>query len=246
MNLFPEVILEVDQISKKINDEDEKVVKIKNLYKMIDNNQVTVADVWNNIFPNNEFEITYQNRIYSYWVQQGNMNNPEDRNRNVAFKTKTFYEILNGFYTDDTSVNKADFIKSLLSSGYNCGIAFGNAIRKQWEDENDPNKIQWGNDTANLKNWCSFDSGSGFGLMSYAFDFGTHTITVRNPFITDAIESSSHEIKRHYISFFNGYIKGVLEQLLVKDNIQPSLNNYEITYRQDEFTHNMRVKDIII
>jgi cellulose biosynthesis protein BcsQ len=169
--------------------------------------------LWEKIY-NYEFRITYENRLFGF-LSSGEIQNPDDKKRNVAFKVVTFLGFLNNFY--DTLVNRyvgkdlksreveatEVMRKALSSAGSQCGEAFGEALSNQWKNNGEKYTSE-----KKIDLWCDFDTRAGFGLMSY--DKNEKVLEVKNPFIVDVVATNG----RDYSAFFDGYVHGVLAKLL--------------------------------
>lgn len=163
--------------------------------------------LWKKIY-SYKFEITRENRLFGS-LYSGEMRNPDDDRRNVAFKVDTFLGFLNSFFKTLKNYklgNYKEIMKgTLYNAGENCGKAFGKALAKQWLCENKQyNQIQ------KITKWCEFDTRAGFGKMT--FYEHNKLIEVKNLFILN----SEIAKKREYDVFFKGYINGVLTELLEK------------------------------
>ena len=163
--------------------------------------------LWTKIFQY-PFKITYENRLFGF-LESGEIQNPDDEKRNVAFKVETFLEFLNNFFEslkDSGCPNpEATMNKALTNAGFECGKAFGSALISKWnEDKNSDTETP----TQKIKKWCEFDTRAGFGEMTY--DENKGTLEVKNLFIVDTNITG----ERDYSAFFTGYVKGVLDQLV--------------------------------
>jgi len=164
--------------------------------------------VWNTIFPKNEFQITYKNRLFNFMEETGAMVNPGDGQRNVAFKVATFIGLLNNVYTTLYPVlaerGTELFEEAIFTAGLHCGDKFGKDIAPKWKEYNTSDKIS---------HWCQFDADTGFGLLEY--DEKDKILKVENPFILDVASGAQDNLK-----FFTGYVTGVLRVLTGTDKLE--------------------------
>jgi len=241
-HLFPEIVVGSSVFKEKYKYIRTEVDRYSALCDMSPKERAEV--IWHIIFGRDNFKITYKNLLYSFWMKSGYMRNPADRKRNVALKIETFNRILEGFHQGFTG-NSNMFAEMLLNSGYNCGTAFGESIRSLWshnKNNNIKNSTHWSSSNVdNFDSWCRFDSESGFGLLSCSEAHGKITIRIENPFIIDIEDINDDDSKKSYLSFFNGYVKGVLEKF-----IDGKIDNIEILYVKDSFTHRIDAKDILM
>jgi MinD-like ATPase involved in chromosome partitioning or flagellar assembly len=171
--------------------------------------------LWCKIFDEN-LTITYENRLFGF-LNSGEMRNPDDKQRNVAFKVVTFLTFLNEFYKtlneqfkdhpsgEEKCVQVTN--EAFSNSGVQCGNAFGKAFVKQLEENGIFDKRE------QIEHWCAFDTRAGFGIMDY--DDSKKIIKIENPFILDSATTDG----RDYTAFFTGYVVGVLIALLGKDEL---------------------------
>lgn len=174
-------------------------------------------DLWRKISPN-DFEITHKYRLYKFFERSGEMFNPDDENRNVAFKVETFLKFLNEFYKaleqkyqNDVECKKM-MNESLFTSGEQCGSAFGKALIEQWRlGEN----IYY--DKNILEQWCAFDTQAGFGFMFFMEDEETFEkfLTIKNLFILNSTVTDGQD----YTAFFTGYVIGVIKKIIGKNKL---------------------------
>lgn len=200
--------------------------------------------VWREIFKK-PFRITYENRLFGF-LFSGIMRNPDDNNRNIAFKVDTFLGFLNNFY--DTLLSNSqiqDHVarnsectrvmnEALGNTGRQCGVAFGKDLVKLWKDNKEKyGEFSYNNLKQNINRWCDFDTRAGFGKMSYVEkDKTSRTLEVKNIFI---LKPEVTGVQREYTAFFTGYATGVLE-ILTGQAIclsKPDVNNIEnsVTYQ---------------
>jgi hypothetical protein len=172
-----------------------------------------VNSLWREIF-GDELRITRTNRLFGFHDTRGEIINPDDNNRNVAFKVETFLNFLNTFH-DTLKAKFENDIKwkeamdeALLEAGRKCGGSFGSAFNEWWEKEKSDGIETSDNQTQKLERWCSFDTQAGFGLMEY--HDATKILKVVNPFILNTKVTNGQD----YSAFFSGYVIGVLEELL--------------------------------
>jgi len=194
--------------------------------------------VWRSIF-NKEFMITRENRLFGF-LSSGIMNNPDDNERNIAFKVDTFLGFLNNFYdTLSTELNfneNEDRIKkckdmmdeALLKAGKQCGEAFGDALLKQWKK-----KGKNYNQAEKIRRWCGFDTRAGFGKMEYNEE--TEKLEVKNLFILKPEVTGKN---REYTAFFNGYVIGVLSELTEQT---VSLSHTSINETEKSITYEIKI-----
>ena len=178
--------------------------------------------LWEVIF-GYEFAITYENRLFGFTF--GEMLNPDDDNRNIAFKVETFLSFLCDFHKTledefkNPEIAKTVMGKALLKAGEQCGSAFGKSLANSFKD-----KKYLVSDESKIMKWCEFDTRAGFGFMSY--NEKEHKLTVTNLFLHAPHSSES------YTEFFEGYAKGVLEELLKKQlkPLKKKINGNAIVY----------------
>lgn len=182
---------------------------------------IQVQNIGCKIFACNEFKITYENRLFGLY-ESGEIQNPDDKQRNVAFKVVTFLNFLNKFY--DTLMDKSKYRnpkksedehnlectttmnEALFNAGVQCGESFGEALLDNNKWKNDEN---FGNSDWRLKQWCEFDTRAGFGRMLYIEN--DRVIEIKNLFIRNSKITQG----RDYTAFFNGYMIGVLTKIVV-------------------------------
>jgi hypothetical protein len=185
-----------------------------------------ISKVWREMY-GYDFKITLENRMFG--ILNGQIQNVDDHERNVAFKVKTFLNLLNTIDTtlEESGVEGASSImdKALYNTGLQCGSAFGLDLENLWnkdkkfqeppedKDKSDSKIAKERNARLNQKivEWCEFDTRAGFGKIT--FDPDDEIISVVNLFIID------HEItkERNYESFFNGYVIGVMGKIVSKE-----------------------------
>ena len=184
--------------------------------------------LWKRIY-GYDFEITREHRLFTF--DSGEMFNPDDKNRNIAFKVKTFINLLSYFratlkdeFKNDAKKARVVMDTALLKAGEQCGVDFGVSLKEAFG-----NKKEFLNDADKIKQWCLFDTRAGFGILEYTTN---NELVVKNLFLhsPDSDENS-------YIKFFDGYAKGVLEKLLDKELDETdkpfvgSINGNEIVYK---------------
>ncbi|MCL2442650.1 MAG: AAA family ATPase [Treponema sp.] len=219
-----------------------------------------VCAIWREIF-GYPFRITRRNRLFGFFNDTGAMVNPDDDNRNVAFKVVTFLNFLNKFHeTFETFENNqqlrpeghdikplrtnkspnpiAKLNNTLMEAGIQCGEAFGESLI---------NGDNEGMHTQKIERWCIFDTEAGFGQMSY--NEAEKIITIKSLFILDNETTG----EQNYTAFFTGYVVGVLNKLLdgnfteleikkVGDNLfqKAYIKEKETEYPQLEFPNDER------
>lgn len=179
-------------------------------------------DIWYKIF-GSKFKVTYENRLFGLY-ESGEIQNPDDKKRNVSFKVVTFLNFLNKFY--DTLMNRSKKIspgkdeaeykiecdimmnEALSSAGLQCGMAFGEALFEQLKRDKKFKSPDW-----RISQWCEFDTRAGFGRMDYIEK--EKIIEIQNLFIHD-FETTED---RDYIVFFLGYMLGVLINLTDEEKL---------------------------
>ena len=93
--------------------------------------------LWYEIF-GYDFEISYKYRLFGFVDSLGEIKNPDDKKRNVAFKVDTFLNFLNNFYKTlkdkfgDTEECEKMMYKALINAGVPCGEAFGISLVELW------------------------------------------------------------------------------------------------------------------
>jgi MinD-like ATPase involved in chromosome partitioning or flagellar assembly/predicted phosphodiesterase len=185
--------------------------------------KIQAQEIWSAIIDNKthktkrfkELKVTYENRLFGL-LESGEMQNYDDKKRNVAFKVETFLRILNHFYKTSESkdpVNGQDTMdEALLDAGFQCGKEFGKALVDKWLNDNNFN---YQDATFNIKRWCEFDTRAGFGILDYTETGNAEKILIVNNLFIISPEDTGG---RDYSVFFTGYVAGVLIKLLGRDN----------------------------
>jgi len=168
--------------------------------------------IWKKIYEH-DFKITVENRLFGFLDTIGAMNNPDDNQRNIAFKVETYLNFLNEFYS---TLNKHEningyeiMIRALYNAGEQCGKKFGKSLVELLKHKKKFNAREY-----NIKEWCRFDTQAGFGLMKYTEK--DRTLTVENLFIMNAETTEG----RDFTPFFTGYVIGVLGNLISKYELE--------------------------
>lgn len=166
-----------------------------------------------------DFIKTYKNRLFEFQINTGEMNNPEDKTRNVAFKVETFIGLLSNFYStlfsEFSDEGVETFKQALIKAGLHCGKKFGKEISKQWKKDGSFSAQS----KENIERWCKFDSDVGFGLLSYDGNNEKGLVKIVNPFILGPEILGA----QYNIEFFTGYVRGVLIDLLGMGKIKVEL-----------------------
>jgi len=176
--------------------------------------------IWEHIFERKyKFAITNRKRLFELHGLTGEMKNPEDGKRNIAFKVVTFLNILNNFYETllTKSNTKSDCIKmlneALFGAGRQCGENFGQALASDWNI--DQNEWDLGSGSENtpiiweyILWWCKFDTEAGFGKIDC--NKNKRLLRAYNVFVIDSEITQG----RDYTAFFSGYILGVLSKII--------------------------------
>lgn len=156
-------------------------------------------------------------KVFKYLPARGIMINPEDRERNVSFRTDTFVNMLSGIYGEVLKLSDEKTINDIFhASGYSSGKAFAQRLNTQWDQAQDPLSLE-----EKLKKWCAFDSEVGWGKFEVEVkvdeesDTFSGKLTINECFIVDNIN------KRKICHFMKGYCEGVIETLL---NVRVALN----------------------
>ena len=168
-------------------------------------------DIWEYMFEGavryGVLKITYENRLFGL-LESGEMQNYDDKKRNVAFKVETFLRFLNDFYktleTDNPNRGMEIFNKALRNAGFQCGKEFSKSLIKKWSDDDSFDYTKY---IHNIERWCEFDTRAGFGKLKLN---NKNVIIAENLFI---VEPEVTE-ERDYTSFFAGYVAGVLTMLI--------------------------------
>ena len=152
------------------------------------------------------------------------MYNIEDNERNVAFKVDTFLNLL--CEIEKNLGKDADLRAALNEAGKECGNNFGKALLGQWGILEESTKASPISDNK-LKEWCKFDTRTGFGRMTYE----SGALTIAAPFVVDRKKGFDYSI------FLNGYVKGVLDMFGYE--IVPNISQNEIS---DSLTYRFQPK----
>ena len=139
------------------------------------------------------------------------MINPEDRQRNVSFRTDTFISMLGGIFDNVVSLAGIDKAKSIFhETGYTSGRNFAQRLNSSWEfGEGGTASI-----ASKLRKWCEFDSNVGWGKFDVNVNVDEETgdfdgtLTINECFIVDRKE------RKEICEFIRGYCEGVIETLL--------------------------------
>lgn len=172
--------------------------------------------LWQEMFKR-PFAITHVNRLFGLLGNRGEMLNPDDASRNVAFKVDTFLRFLNNFYDGfkinlkerDPKITRAGSLGgaqkqidvTLTQAGHECGEAFGEALAKKLDIQG----IQ--TDVKRIDEWCVFDTRAGFGHLAFE---SPDTLCVENIFLWKPAITRT----RDFTAFFTGYASGVLTKIL--------------------------------
>lgn len=155
-------------------------------------------------------------KVFTYIPARGIMINPEDRQRNVSFRTDTFVNMFSGIYGEFLKLTDVETINKIFhTSGYTSGKAFAERLNSQWDQAQTPLSLE-----EKLRRWCEFDSEVGWGkfnvdvVVDETNDTFSGKLTINECFIVDMQ-------RRHNIcEFIKGYCEGVIETLLtVKVNL---------------------------
>jgi len=162
-------------------------------------------------------EVTREGKIFQINRQSGDMVNPADRARNVAFRVDTFQNLLSRLggslareeikhgETAAAALKIAD--DSLRDAGASCGSNFANRLVDKWHSEGHRLRTE-----ERIREWCAFDSDVGFGVFTCRFSpkqTTKGTITLKNSFIRSVKTKPGVDV----VSFMSGYIEGVLTRL---------------------------------
>ena len=149
--------------------------------------------------------------VFEYIASRGIMINPEDRQRNVSFRTDTFISMLGGIFDNVVSLAGIDKAKSIFhETGYTSGRNFAQRLNSSWEfGEGGTASI-----ASKLRKWCEFDSNVGWGKFDVNVNVDEETgdfdgtLTINECFIVDRKE------RKEICEFIRGYCEGVIETLL--------------------------------
>ena len=149
--------------------------------------------------------------VFEYIASRGIMINPEDRQRNVSFRTDTFISMLGGIFDNVVTLAGLDKAKDIFhSTGYTAGRNFAQRLNSSWEfGEGGTASI-----ASKLRKWCEFDSNVGWGKFDVNVTVDEETgdfegeLTINECFIVDRKE------RKQICEFIRGYCEGVIETLL--------------------------------
>ena len=151
---------------------------------------------------------------------KGELINPSDGTRNVAFKVTSFKLMLKGL---ESSSNQ-EFKNKLKSVGYKTGFSFGRELEKELKKRSKIDKKYY-DPKELIQFWFDFDREAGFGRFEYAgFSKSMFikeqsligSITLHNNFLLD----EDSPVDKTLIAFIEGYIEGVLNCIFVPQILQ--------------------------
>lgn len=149
--------------------------------------------------------------VFEYIASRGIMINPEDRQRNVSFRTDTFISMLGGIFDNVVALAGLDKAKDIFhSTGYTAGRNFAQRLNSSWEFGEGGNASI----ASKLRKWCEFDSNVGWGKFDVNVTVDEETgdfegeLTINECFIVDRKE------RKQICEFIRGYCEGVIETLL--------------------------------
>lgn len=158
-------------------------------------------------------------RLFEQNIQTGDLRNPADRARNVAFRVDTFSNVLVQMakYLKDeevrlgvretTATRNAEV--SLEDAGLSCGANFARQLLAKWQDEKGKCDLTL---ERRLEEWCLFDSDVGFGLFK-------SSLRKSKPLVGEIrlLNSFLHDTRRQYrvniLAFVKGYVGGIVATL---------------------------------
>ena len=149
--------------------------------------------------------------VFEYIASRGIMINPEDRQRNVSFRTDTFISMLGGIFDNVVALGGLDKARAIFhETGYTSGRNFAQRLNSSWEfGEGGTASI-----ASKLRKWCEFDSNVGWGRFDVNVNVDEETgdfegeLTINECFIVDRKE------RKQICEFIRGYCEGVIETLL--------------------------------
>lgn len=168
-------------------------------------------------------------KVFKYIPDRGIMINPEDKQRNVSFRTDTFIDMMGGIFDEIRKLSDEEHAKrAFYESGYSSGYSFAKKLNSNWDLSATGKSIF----EEKLRKWCEFDSDVGWGKFDIKTKFDRETgnfsgsLTINECFIVDT------ENKRHICEYVKGYCDGVIETLLrakveLKCRICPLKNRFE-------------------
>ncbi len=149
--------------------------------------------------------------VFEYIAERGMMVNPEDKQRNVSFRTDTFINMFGGIYEEVEKLSPETARDIFHKTGYTCGQNFASRLNSQWDLHSSTEEFNY---EEKLKKWCEFDSKVGWGKFDVSVQIDAESgefngqLSIRDCFIVDKKK------KRHVCEFLKGYCEGVLETLL--------------------------------
>ena len=149
--------------------------------------------------------------VFEYIASRGIMINPEDRQRNVSFRTDTFISMLGGIFDNVVELGGLEKARAIFhETGYTSGRNFAQRLNSSWEfSEGGTASI-----AGKLRKWCEFDSNVGWGRFDVNVNVNEETgdfdgeLTINECFIVDRKE------RKQICEFIRGYCEGVIETLL--------------------------------
>lgn len=162
-----------------------------------------------------------------YYQDRGVIINPNDNQRNIALKVKTFNEIFDCLYSSlEEGLIKNNERQMLITEnyiddiifkcGYSCGCNFGNFMEEAWRNEKRILSIE-----EKITRWCNFDSAVGWGKFTHNIQF----IEEDNSFIGFLVINENFQARsirkyKHKIcNFIKGYCTGVLEEITIQQKL---------------------------
>lgn len=146
--------------------------------------------------------------VFEYDPERGIMINPEDRQRNVSFRTDTFINMMGGIYDKVRSLSsKEEADEIFFQSGYAGGSNFGSRLAVQMENSRMKNEER-------LEQWCRFDSQVGWGKFSIDVSIDEEAGTLEGQLKINECFIVDKAGNRRVCAYIRGYCEGVIETLL--------------------------------
>jgi hypothetical protein len=117
-------------------------------------------------------------RFFTLYLNRGEMLNPHDGSRNVAFKVETFVNLLKDIFDGISGqeggaggVGLSRLHTAIRTGGFQCGKRFGHEVVRVWKEALFGESAEKGDgapisDREKITRWCDFDSDVGWGRFT--------------------------------------------------------------------------------
>ncbi|MEM7475954.1 MAG: hypothetical protein AAF483_13255, partial [Planctomycetota bacterium] len=156
-------------------------------------------------------------RPFMLYCRHGELINPYDGTRNVAFKVSTFANLICDFVERLRESERDD---ALFGAGYGAGVDFGLSLSQMWLESDI--EIEQQDVSDRINRWCHFDSNVGFGHFCNVVDDEASDSSVGLIRLTNSFLRVNRNQKISLCPLMQGYIQGVLHSILpdLRDSIR--------------------------